>query len=62
MKRLFSLRVATLVLALGMFVLGAKGPRFWPCSSCRGIGNIFGCLGECVVTVFGDCQCGSGKF
>jgi len=43
MKRLFSLKVATLVLAFGMFVLGARRPLTdcigcvgWRCATCIG--------------------------
>lgn len=40
MRRLFSMRVAILVLAFGMFVLGAKRPTA-DCVKCRGL---FSCI------------------
>lgn len=46
MKRLFSLKAATLVLALGMFVVGAKRPIIfpdWPCWNCHGFLNCLKC-------------------
>ena len=48
MKRLFSLKVAILVLAFGMFVLGARRPLS-DCIGCKG----FGCIEPCVEWVFG---------